>query len=298
MAAIASASGNGTVGCGFAVPRRASWADMEASDNESEDEIVAQDICREASVSESTETKPPSGSSSKELLHIFRELKLRGSSDADTEAGTSGRSDSGSEAVAEVAEVAEVRGLESTTSWEPNVAAPDFVPTQSMDCQLVGFCQVVCESAILFARKPEASPAGGCMNFRAAGMLGGNRGVHTGSPMASQSPSAIKLSPRQIASRSTRSFTEEAVPASSQAGIPEATEEDWERRTERRTLSVKIRKESPEYRLYFEKKLKKESEVDAPLAPDPTDRTISKRKWKYFLQQWSEGFKMCSCERE
>jgi len=88
------------------------------------------------------------------------------------------------------------------------------------------------------------------------------------------------------------------VPASSQAGIPEATEEDWERRKETRMLSVKIRKETPEYRLYLEKKLRKELQADEPLTPDPIDRTLSKRKWKHLLQQWSEGFKMCSFERE
>jgi len=259
MAAVACASGKGTVGCGFAVPRRESWADIQASDNETEDEIVAQNVCHKAPVLNSSQKEPQNGSSSKESSLLLRDLKLlRGSSEVDTEAGTSGRSDSGSEAVAEEAEVG---GWESTTSWEPNVAAPDFLPTQSMNCQLVGFSQVASEKATLPARKSEASPAVGCMNFRAAGMLGGNRG----------------------------SFAEEAVPAVPQGDIPEATEEEWERRRDSRILCIKIRQDTPEYVAYLEG-LKKNSQADELITPDPADRSISKRKWKYLIQQWSDAF--------
>jgi hypothetical protein len=68
--------------------------------------------------------------------------------------------------------------------------------------------------------------------------------------------------------------------------MPEATEEEWQHRVEVREKSVAISKETTVYQWYSGLK-PREARVDGePMTPDPRDRTVSKRRWKYLVQCW------------
>lgn len=67
----------------------------------------------------------------------------------------------------------------------------------------------------------------------------------------------------------------------------EATEEDWQRRIEMRQKAVDIVKKYPEYKWCAEAR----QEGDGPGTPDPKDRAISKRRWKYLTAQWRLALK-------
>jgi len=68
--------------------------------------------------------------------------------------------------------------------------------------------------------------------------------------------------------------------------MPDASEEEWSRRRETRTRAIDVAKNTREYQSYSRSKLDVESSVDEPLTPNPADRTISARRWKYEVQQW------------
>jgi len=69
--------------------------------------------------------------------------------------------------------------------------------------------------------------------------------------------------------------------------MPEATEEEWQHRIQMRCRAVQQIKSTPEYRVHCERK-KEGLKLDdlEPKTPDPADRTVSKRTWKYQLHQW------------
>ena len=69
--------------------------------------------------------------------------------------------------------------------------------------------------------------------------------------------------------------------------MPEATDEEWEHRAQQRMRGVEVGKESQEYQLYCETRKGCGSEGSDELkAPDPHDRTISKRMWNFLLREW------------
>jgi hypothetical protein len=69
--------------------------------------------------------------------------------------------------------------------------------------------------------------------------------------------------------------------------MPEATEEEWEHRAQQRMRAVEMGKESKEYQLYCETGKGCGSGLsDEPKTPDPHDRTVSKRMWKFLLREW------------
>lgn len=71
--------------------------------------------------------------------------------------------------------------------------------------------------------------------------------------------------------------------------MPEATEEEWQHREERRMKDVEREKSYPDYEQYL-KLVPKESRDDTcPKTPDPKDRSISKRQWKTITDTWKQG---------
>ena len=74
----------------------------------------------------------------------------------------------------------------------------------------------------------------------------------------------------------------------------EASEEQWAHRINRRLRALKIGKATMEYRWYSEQK----REDSEPLTPDPTDRSVSKRKWKYCVTQWRDAIQQRYLEAE
>lgn len=73
--------------------------------------------------------------------------------------------------------------------------------------------------------------------------------------------------------------------------MPEQTEEDWERRCATRQRAIAVGKASPEYIRYLEARDSGEGEPSGVKTPDPMDRDISKRQWKYIVQQWRNALK-------
>jgi len=72
--------------------------------------------------------------------------------------------------------------------------------------------------------------------------------------------------------------------------MPEATEEQWQHRAQQRTRAVEIGKSSKEYQLYCEAGRDCGSGgPDEPKTPDPHDRTVSKRRWKFLLREWRDA---------
>jgi hypothetical protein len=68
--------------------------------------------------------------------------------------------------------------------------------------------------------------------------------------------------------------------------MPEASEEEWQHRAETRQRAILAGKDTPEYQWYSELKRGERREEGDPLTPDPLDRTVSRRHWKYAAQQW------------
>merc|ERR1719210_2251032 len=69
--------------------------------------------------------------------------------------------------------------------------------------------------------------------------------------------------------------------------LPEASEEDWLRRIEKRKAAVMVVKASQEYKVHRESASQKELlGLPVPRTPDPTDRTVSKRRWEEEVRLW------------
>merc|ERR1719330_1004068 len=79
------------------------------------------------------------------------------------------------------------------------------------------------------------------------------------------------------------------LPAAPPVSMPsqDATEEDWQRRGEMRQKAIDIIKKFPEYTWYSGT----ERDEESPQTPDPLDRDISKRRWKYLTAQWRLALK-------
>mmetsp|Transcript_14361 Transcript_14361/g.23476 ORF Transcript_14361/g.23476 Transcript_14361/m.23476 type:complete len:310 (+) Transcript_14361:66-995(+) len=69
------------------------------------------------------------------------------------------------------------------------------------------------------------------------------------------------------------------------------TEEDWQRRHEKRTNVVQSIKTTTEYEVML--KLREEGKLgaSAPRTPDGNDRSISKRKWEQEVMQWRNALR-------
>eukprot|EP00746_Dinoflagellata_sp_MGD_P043178 gnl/MRDRNA2_/MRDRNA2_20492_c0_seq1.p1 gnl/MRDRNA2_/MRDRNA2_20492_c0~~gnl/MRDRNA2_/MRDRNA2_20492_c0_seq1.p1 ORF type:complete len:281 (+),score=54.58 gnl/MRDRNA2_/MRDRNA2_20492_c0_seq1:67-909(+) len=71
--------------------------------------------------------------------------------------------------------------------------------------------------------------------------------------------------------------------------LPFATDEEWEQRFTKRKKEVDTIKSLPSYRMYLEL-VPTESRIPEdphhPRTPDPRDRTVSKRMWKWNVERW------------
>lgn len=167
--------------------------------------------------------------------------------------------------------------------WRPNLRAPEFVPTLGGDCLLMGFAMPTGATEV-----PEGSRNEPCCLSA--------EGSDVSHPV--EAPKRSRRSRR----RSRRCVdphagAEETAPIASAASsnasgvMPEATEEDWARRGEQRQMSIRITKSEPFYTRWAAERSRRLSvgealSEDEPLTPNALDRTISKRQWKYDVQQW------------
>lgn len=157
------------------------------------------------------------------------------------------------------------RSLSRPASWRPNVNAPEFIPTLTMQCPFIGICHTV--SGTAFADSSTFTPEKG----RAPSPTSrAGRSRHSAKKRRTSTAQAAPRTPRPV-----------SMPSE------DATEEDWQRRAEMRQKAIDMVKKFPEYRWYSEAK----REGDPPLTPDPRDRGISKRRWKYLTAQWRLALK-------
>merc|ERR1712187_1034498 len=72
-------------------------------------------------------------------------------------------------------------------------------------------------------------------------------------------------------------------------GMPAATEEDWQRRQEHRQAGIDATKRSALYQRFACARAEgRVGLMPAPSTPNPTDRSISKRKWESGMQMWKQ----------
>lgn len=267
-------------------PRAVRWADIGASDSEGEDVLPAvpfsiDDSYREAPV--------PSLEDSRSGLN----RRLAGCS-----AGLGEERPQDFTFLLERPRATSEETRASTTespAWRPNVHAPEFIPTLSMSCPLVGLiagspnmealeCRGPSEAAVAPFTTPEKSraPSPGPSGERRR-RRGGKRRSLLQEPLQKRSRSA-----------ENENSGSQAVVQGEQVhhdALPEATEEDWQRRGEVRRKAVETIKQFPEYQWYAAATPREEREAGAPTTPDPQDRTISKRKWKFLTTTWRSSLK-------
>jgi len=218
-------------------------------------------------------------------------------------------------------------------SWQPTVSAPEFIPTLSMVCPWVGVCYVVPQGAspslrptltpvatplATTAEEPTASAqpeawrcqdpdplaVDACQGRKSNGKsssdsrgesLAARRGW-AGSSLKRPTPAAQRClwsgCPSFAGSRRA-SYCQ-----LQQGEMPEATEEEWQHRVEVREKSVAISKETAVYQWYSSLKPREKRANGEPMTPDPRDRTVSKRRWKYLVQCWRTSMHSMYIEEE
>lgn len=207
----------------------------------------------------------------------------------------------------------------STQSSEPcfssagmNAEAPEFVPTLSHCCPLTGLIEVIPEDEAGLPNDPAPTSSEerssvmafsrvDCQNSLAEGIwsLQASAAPSTkGSRIARRKQRPCKLQVNLCQSLAIADEHTESECA--QSHIPPATEEEWERRSETRRRSIEIGKDSEEYNSHLERRAQQQNKLDEneqePLTPDATDRSISKRRWKYEVAMWRDALKKIHSE--
>lgn len=73
--------------------------------------------------------------------------------------------------------------------------------------------------------------------------------------------------------------------------MPDASEEEWERRLSKRRDIVEHVKASPGYATYFAARERGIANPRAPATPDACDRRVSKRQWESEVMAWRNALK-------
>lgn len=179
---------------------------------------------------------------------------------------------------------------EAQQVWQPDLSAPEFIPTLTRACPVVGVCCIVPEE--------EAQLEAG-FQLVEAGFTSVPAASYIPAPTASiaqvPAPASAKASRRhprgyrpaplqEMAAAETAS----AIPQDSCA-LPKATEEEWQHRKTQRQRSIASMKATREYQWHASRRSVGVREDGEPLTPNPFDRSVSKRHWKYVLQQWRDA---------
>jgi len=121
-----------------------------------------------------------------------------------------------------------------------------------------------------------------------------------GQPSSASSQPRGKQRRRDTANTSSppekRSKPEDAPAAEGEASLvrtlpPEASEEDWQHRLEKRQKSVATIKSAREYQFFTERRDEGARRASEPRTPDFKDRAVSKRRWEHEVQQWRLALK-------
>jgi len=136
--------------------------------------------------------------------------------------------------------------------------APEFIPTLSAACPAVCVGTLYVDSENLVS-----TPSSRCQ--------------HQLSPMLAQ---------RRKVQFAALEVPAQIVRQSSFGVMPDASEDEWLRRRETRIRAIVVAKNTREYQSSSRSKLDIESSAEEPMTPNPADRTMSARRWKYEVQQW------------
>eukprot|EP00442_Polarella_glacialis_P003722 CAMPEP_0115161048 /NCGR_PEP_ID=MMETSP0227-20121206/71135_1 /TAXON_ID=89957 /ORGANISM="Polarella glacialis, Strain CCMP 1383" /LENGTH=308 /DNA_ID=CAMNT_0002572995 /DNA_START=95 /DNA_END=1021 /DNA_ORIENTATION=- len=188
---------------------------------------------------------------------------------------------------------------DSEPAFKLNADAPEFIPTLSMSCPLIGVCEL--DSQAQPSAEPDANPVRSSLAKDSSGHEHCFEGFF--SPEQSFAPSPFCREAQDHSAR-RRGCSRKRRPATLQLQAPsqkrtkseerqvtEATEEVWEHRAEMRAKGVAMGKTSSEYQWSAQLIKKLDREDPEPLTPDYKDRAISKRQWKRELQSWRSALK-------
>jgi len=104
------------------------------------------------------------------------------------------------------------------------------------------------------------------------------------SPPAGDKEGAATPQPNQPPQRGAQPYLEP----------PPASEEDWQHRIAKRVKVVTTIKETQEYQGYLQQRAPRERLDGEPRTPTAEDRSLSKRRWEYEIQQWRNQLKQWS----
>lgn len=230
--------------------------------------------------------------------------------------------------------------VDDASSSPLNAAAPEFIPTLSHDCPIIGLaypCEAIPEHSTVAPSLGDAveavprSPRRRLVSSASSGdsVCAGTptsqgscftpcssafQDLEFGTPIRDSSRSldvpfvgmqsgkkkksqcgAAKAKKRRAAAASAlkspamkRTKSEERREAPKPMEMPELSEDTWEHRCDVRQRCIAIGKATQEYSRYCKARAADEGveEVSGLVTPDPMDRTVSKRQWKYVTQQW------------
>eukprot|EP00928_Gymnodinium_smaydae_P016058 TRINITY_DN15989_c0_g1_i1.p1 TRINITY_DN15989_c0_g1~~TRINITY_DN15989_c0_g1_i1.p1 ORF type:complete len:336 (-),score=53.05 TRINITY_DN15989_c0_g1_i1:166-1173(-) len=297
-------------------PNRARWADLRDSSTEDFAGSIPQAPCidSQASYIQSMSQESLDGGSRADLhKHFASSMTVNTGADA---AATSS------------AGPADVDAEQGKQRWEPNAAAPEFVPTLPGGVWPPGPRSSASSTAGEARQQTSVPGASGTFRHNGAPRRGPDEPNWRSSeaePGATQSAGATTR--RRITRKRGRTAAEAAFFAASASAIgpglasgsttpmgkrpraeddeasgtasaPPATEEDWQRRAEKRRLAVATIKTTAEYQAYDSRRdviaMRRAADgtgMPAPVTPNPDDRSVSKRSWEAAVMKWRSALR-------
>jgi len=145
--------------------------------------------------------------------------------------------------------------------------APEFIPT------LTAACPAICVGTLCVEDEDLDSTAGSRYQRQRCPVLAQRR--------------KVQLACLDVPAQMMRSKDHRQSP---QGVMPDASEDEWQHRRETRMRAILVAKNTREYQSHSRSKLDIEFSAVEPMTPDPADRSISARQWKYEVQQWRSAF--------
>jgi len=232
-------------------PKRARWSDLQDSSTEclSQEDPVPQAPVIDSQLSYLSQDSFDDGGCRAGLhRHLESAARIGDATCAATSASSSPAKDACPSGNASATwQPSAPRQADIKRKWELNVKAPTFVPS------LASVVQMISETPEV---KEDETPQS--MRVLARRRIKGKRSV-----------SDVNMQAR-----------------SSVDEMPEASEEDWQRRAAKRRQAVAAIKSSPEYKTFAAVREAVSPSTTSPSTPDPEDRGLSKRTWEAKVMQW------------
>jgi hypothetical protein len=149
-----------------------------------------------------------------------------------------------------------------------NACAPEFLPTLSMECQVVGvgYCDKICEESSLNSHFDGEESASVQMFY-----------------VPDQYSASLHKAKKRFWKRMRPQQLDIEAASSSSECLPAEASRDIN--IHRRLRNIVAGKETKEYQWHLEQVRLHGPGVE-PLTPDPRDSSISKRSWDYIVRQW------------